>query len=219
MIGPWLLAAAAAKDSQTERDVYLPEGDWIDYHNLAWIHSRGETLSSVALYTSDGRYQLPLYAKAGAILPLSLVDDQTMNILGQRLHGPPSTDLKLRVFADAKPSQFHLYEDDNFSEAYQTGAYRETVISQEDLGHSEKITVNAAKGNYTGAPGSRKIELEFVKENACVQGVLLNSNALKKLSGAKPQPGWYQDPRGVVVVQTSGLPVFENQVFEIIYCP
>jgi len=68
------------------RQVYLPTGQWVDYYTDTWHTSNGGFLEGVQV-EDQGIFRLPLYARAGAIVPQMWVDDQTMNVMGQRLDG------------------------------------------------------------------------------------------------------------------------------------
>src|SRR6185437_13434356 len=116
MIGRDLLAGTFAHlgnyDGKSVTDsIYLPAGDWVDYHTLVNYRSKGQVFSNIAL-KDDGVFRLPLFARAGAILPKARVDDETMNILGQRLDGSRNDDLVVEVFSSSDASSFTLFEDD-----------------------------------------------------------------------------------------------------------
>lgn len=65
-IGDWMLVAPVLCKNQFERDVYLPDGDWICW----WTgrrHVGGKTIRvATPLYEVSG---LPVFVKAGAIIP------------------------------------------------------------------------------------------------------------------------------------------------------
>ena len=81
MIGRDLLAGYSATLFQEYMDVYLPAGEWLDYYTNEWITSDGQWVQKVPLVENE-IYRLPLYLRAGAIIPMMYVDDQTMNIMG-----------------------------------------------------------------------------------------------------------------------------------------
>jgi alpha-glucosidase (family GH31 glycosyl hydrolase) len=222
MIGAVLLAAASANLSEDSRSVYLPAGDWIDYHTLSWYHSRGETIANFPVNT-NGFVQLPLFAKAGAILPKATVDDQTMNVLGKRTDGSTITDLRVRVFASRDATQFHLIEDDGLTEAYRNGAFADTLISQVEAPHSEIVTIAATQGTYEGAPVSRINQVEMVLDHQTVNSVSLNTLPLTSYTDANEYAaapsGWMVDVEGVVHAKSMSLNVNQEKIFHFLTAP
>jgi alpha-glucosidase (family GH31 glycosyl hydrolase) len=100
MIGSELVAAAVATPGATDVAVYLPAGDWYDLRTGAITRSDSHTFT-VPVYI-DGRFQLPVFARDGAIVPM--------------------TDGVLHVFG-SEANRFDWYDDDGASTAYQRGAY------------------------------------------------------------------------------------------------
>jgi alpha-glucosidase/alpha-D-xyloside xylohydrolase len=102
-----LLIAPVVEKGATARRLYLPEGTWYDWWTgkptagKRWIERR------VDLAT------LPMYARAGAVVPLDPVRQYT----GQPVTGPTA----LRVYPGADGS-FTLYDDDGQSLGYRDGS-------------------------------------------------------------------------------------------------
>jgi len=94
---------------------------------------------------------LPLYARAGAVIPQTRVDDLTLNMLGQRADGSHRDELVLRVFGGA-PGRFTLYEDDGETVAYLDGAVRRTLIRQRPTARGMELVIDGARGTYASAP-------------------------------------------------------------------
>ncbi|MBA8815813.1 alpha-glucosidase (family GH31 glycosyl hydrolase) [Microbacterium halimionae] len=68
MFGSQLLVAPITTQGQTVKDVYLPEGEWYDFWN-----GGPATGAGVKQYYA-GTDGIPVYAKAGAVIPLNLND-------------------------------------------------------------------------------------------------------------------------------------------------
>ena len=235
-----LVATIADRNAPRQHDVYLPAGDWVNYHTNQWFHSTGQFFTGQPLYRdgtlaaagsaldgysqSDnsqhvnftdanghvhelyrhpaaqwvdndltafaGIFQLPTYARAGAIIPKMYVDDKTMNILGKRTDGSTRNELIVRVYATKVPSSFKLYEDDGETIAYQSGAVRATGISQQLSadGKSETVTIAAASGSYDGAPASRNNVVELVTDGMQAKEVTLNDNELPQQTSSNSRP-------------------------------
>jgi len=160
MIGRDLMVAATAACETTRQPVYLPAGRWIDWHTLESLESRGEWMTQPLRQGS--LFRLPLLAREGAIIPLAPVDEKTTNALGRRRDGSRRDELILRVFASERSGEFTLYEDDGVTTAYQRGAVRETRITQRLTGRRAVVEISAATGDYTGAPATRGLCVQFV---------------------------------------------------------
>jgi len=143
MIGPHLMAALVADHGAIITDVYLPPGAWFGYHE-GERHRGGRWLRGLGL--SEGtRYRLPLFARAGAVIP------------EQDPRHPKR--LVVRVFPGERPTETTLYEDDGWTVAYREGAVRATRISQRLRGKQLTITLHPGRGTYRGAPAERDVEL------------------------------------------------------------
>ena len=218
LVGRDLLVATVAADGKRETLVYLPEGDWVNYNTSEWLHSGGEMLGPFALYV-DGRFSLPLFARAGAIIPLMYVDDQTLNILGQRGDGTIRDELIVRVFAAEDPTQFTLYEDDGMSMAYQKGQVRTTVIAQQETERMVTVTIEGVSGTYVGAPRERGNAIWLaVRDTAGVDSVALNGMPLTQYSTRTEfeaaSDGWGNVDAGVIVAKSGKVAVGRVKVFE-----
>ena len=179
MIGPFLLARACARYDETQTDVYLPSGTWVNYHTGEWIDSTGEWQLNVPLFLEE-RYTLPLYARAGAVIPEMAVDENTLNIMGLQRDGTVNQDLAVRIFACEGPTQFVLYEDDGWSNAYLNGQMRTTRIEQSLNGDIARVTIFSGNGDYTGSPGHRNNRVTVFFRSRTVTEVLLNNAPLTR---------------------------------------
>jgi alpha-glucosidase len=108
LFGDALLAAPVGRPGQTSRHVYLPGGAWYDF----WS---GERLSG-EVKTSTPLERMPVYVRAGSVLPIGPVLQHTDE-------WPPDT-LILHIYLGAGESW--LYEDDGHSLAFQSGEFQRT---------------------------------------------------------------------------------------------
>jgi alpha-glucosidase (family GH31 glycosyl hydrolase) len=191
LIGRDLLAAIVARHGEYERDVYLPAGKWVDYHSNEWVASNGQAVTNIPTYR-EGILRLPVFVRAGAIIPQMHVDDQTMDVYGHRRDGTPvRKELIVRVYASPLASTFTLYEDDGRSLAYDANGnpkyhYRETLLSQEqpapdtvNFRIAPAVTVGA-DGPFGGAVSDRQTVVRLVVENARATSVELNGAPLSE---------------------------------------
>src|SRR5207237_10176660 len=102
MFGSQLLVANVVEPGQRERRVYLPHnaGGWCDFHSGAF-HSGG-----CDIVVSAPLDRIPLFARAGAIIPLTSLDPST------RLPDEPSRHLRVGPPAESGHARIALYEDD-----------------------------------------------------------------------------------------------------------
>lgn len=189
LIGRDLLVGVVARHGEYERDVYLPAGRWANFHTGEWVTSAGESIRNVPVYR-DGLFSLPAFARAGAILPMMAVDKDTKDVFGNRKAGAaPRTELIARVYADATPSEFTLYEDDGSTLRYDAAGrpsyhHRTTRISQQQTTPASVTVAIAAAtdvngvGPFPGAVTNRRNVVELVVDTLQATAVALNGSPL-----------------------------------------
>jgi alpha-glucosidase (family GH31 glycosyl hydrolase) len=194
MVGPSLLVATSAKAGENDRGVYLPQGDWVNYHTNTWYHSTGQWFGDFPEMV-DKHFVLPALARAGAIIPMALIDDQSMNILGKRLDGSHRDEMTARVYSSRTFSAFTLYEDDGVSESYKQGRVAQTEITQLEQDHVAQVNFAPTQGTYDGAPENRSFRVEWISENKTVTNVRLDGRNLPECSSLDDlnsmREGWY----------------------------
>lgn len=95
---------------------------------------------------------IPVFAKAGAIVPMGL-------LAGWGGVANPA-ELTVHVFPGAD-GQFTLYEDDGETVGYQRGAYAETPFTQAWRGDSLTLAIGPVQGDITFAPARRTYVVEI----------------------------------------------------------
>jgi alpha-glucosidase len=137
MVGPQLLVANVVEPGVRERRVYLPRGPegWYDFHTGAYHEAGSEVIVAAPLN------RIPMFARAGAIVPLTGGDDFS------RLHDEPSRHLRVYPAHDTSNVTFALYEDDGISLRHRDGDYAEVIL---DLQTTAAKIVLAARvtGSY-----------------------------------------------------------------------
>ena len=117
MFGPALLVAPVTEQGATSRSVYLPAGtDWYDYWTNERMHGGQRIQASAPIDT------IPLFVRAGAILPLGAEVENTSQ---------PQPIVRLRVYPGAD-GDFTLYNDDGRTYAYEHGESRVTHLHWSD---------------------------------------------------------------------------------------
>lgn len=144
MFGPNILVTPVYGDFKT-MEIYLPrENDWIDYWSNE-VYKGGGVIN----YNTEDVEKLPLFIKAGAILPKrperNWIEEEAQE---ERLI--------LDIYPSNNLSSFTLYEDDGKSIAYQKGDYSSIIISQSYSENGELIiSIGKAKGTFNNKLISR----------------------------------------------------------------
>lgn len=120
MFGPAFLVAPVTEQGATSKQVYLPAGtDWYNY----WTNEKlkgGQTITVSAPID-----QIPLFVRAGSILPLGSAIEST---------NEKQSITKLRVYPGAD-GDFTLYSDDGKTYAYESGHYDVTHLHWSESAH------------------------------------------------------------------------------------
>ncbi|MCB0167226.1 MAG: DUF5110 domain-containing protein [Anaerolineae bacterium] len=219
LIGRDLLVGMVARHGEYERDVYLPAGKWINYHTNEWFTSTGEAIEDVPVYR-DGLFRLPVFARAGAILPQMYVDEETKDAFGHRQDATTHDELLVQVYADTTPSSFTLYEDDGATLDYDADGrpvyhYRTTEISQVQSGDTVTVTIEpAAEVNppFSGAVDNRPNVIKLIVEAAEGVAVSLNDEPLTEHSSAgsfnAAASGWYNAGNQLIMAKSEAMAVY-----------
>ena len=148
MFGPALMINPVSTTGATSRNVYLPAGTWYDFWTGTPVtNTNGTTVSNVSAPLS----LIPVYARAGAILPM-----------GPKIqYATQSVDpIELRIYAGAD-GNFTLYEDEGDSYNYQSGSYATIPISYSNA--TGKVVIGTRSGSFTGMLKNRTFNVVFVK--------------------------------------------------------
>jgi len=155
MYGPAFLVNPVTDPAATKRQLYLPEAKWYDFWTGAALEG-GRTI--VAIAPLD---RLPLYIRAGSILPLGPDEDWSTQ--------KPADPIELRIYRGAN-GDFTLYEDENDNYDYEKGVYATIPLRWDDAANT--LTIGDRKGQFPGMLESRTFRVVFVSEN---HGVGINS--------------------------------------------
>jgi alpha-glucosidase/alpha-D-xyloside xylohydrolase len=147
--GPNLLVAPVTEKGATARTLYLPRGRWYDFWTGESVEGGREISRPVDLAT------IPLYVRAGTILPMGPVKQWT----GEESQAP----LTLRLYPGAD-GRFLLYEDDGVSFAYRGGDWMGMDLDWKD--RDRRLTLRLADGSRKRPPLERLIDVERVTEKA-----------------------------------------------------
>jgi alpha-glucosidase (family GH31 glycosyl hydrolase) len=140
-----LLIAPVVEKGATSRAVYLPQGRWYDFWTREKIEGGREVVRAIDLAT------LPMYVRAGAILPLGPVKQYT----SQKIDEP----LAILVYPGSDAS-FLLYEDDGRSFNYRKGEWMGIQIDWSEM--RGRLSLRLAEGSHMLPPSPRDIDVSLV---------------------------------------------------------
>ncbi len=151
LFGPSLLVAPVTDPGASRWNVYLPpaKGGWIDF----WTGRRHKGGKEAAVDAPLDR--IPLFAKAGTILPLGPVVQHVGQAAG--------TPLEIRVYPGANGT-FTLYDDAGDGYGYEKGASCEVPLTWDDARRT--LTLGARRGTYPGMAATRKVRVVEVGAGA-----------------------------------------------------
>ncbi|MGA8103392.1 MAG: DUF5110 domain-containing protein [Candidatus Acidiferrales bacterium] len=148
MIGTSTLVNPVTQEGATSRWLYLPPAPgWYDF----W--TGGKTHGDQRLQVPAPLDRIPLYVKAGSILPLG----PEIEYAGEK----PGAPIELRIYRGADAS-FDFYEDAGDSYAYEKGMYSVIPIHWNDA--AGRLTIGARVGHFVGMSEERRFHIIFVSE-------------------------------------------------------
>ncbi len=146
MFGPFLMVAPVTSQGATTRSVYLPgRTSWYDFHT-GRRYDGGQVISAAAPLRT-----LPLFVRAGAILPMGPVVPYAEAQTGQPL--------EIRVYRGADGA-FALYDDAGDGPGYEKGEHAIISVSWNDA--RGELSIRAIRGSYANMPASRQFDIVFV---------------------------------------------------------
>ncbi|WP_144241144.1 TIM-barrel domain-containing protein [Fimbriimonas ginsengisoli] len=149
LFGPSLLVSPVTEPGASTWRVYLPAcpGGWINF----WTGKRSHGGQDVQVASPVD--MIPLFVKAGSILPLGPVIQST----GMASESP----LELRVYPGANGA-FTLYDDAGDGYGYESGAHSEIPITWREASHT--LTLGARKGTFFGMKRTIKLRVVMASE-------------------------------------------------------
>jgi alpha-D-xyloside xylohydrolase len=149
MFGPSILVNPVLKPDATQRTLYLPESAaWYDFWTGAATKGSREIQAEAPLD------RIPLYIRAGSILPLGPeIEYATQN---------PEGAIELRIYRGSDGS-FNLYEDEGDNYNYEKGNHSIIPIRWNE--RAGKLTIGARTGDFPGMVVRRSFDIVFVSQN------------------------------------------------------
>jgi alpha-glucosidase len=162
LFGPDLLVAPVISPGATSRQVYLPAGDWYDWHTDELLAGQRFVIAPTPMN------RIPIFARGGAVVPLWP-------------EAPPSTagyhpeTIELHVFVPSTDGSYTsvLAEDDGLTFALREGACYRTTFRLTRAGHRVAL-VAGVDGN--GYPEFRRRAFRLVVHGAAPDTVQLDGD-------------------------------------------
>jgi alpha-D-xyloside xylohydrolase len=149
LFGPSLMVCPVYRFGERQRKVWFPGTGWYDLYSGKYLEGNQKTMV-------DAPYErMPLYVKAGSILPVG----PEIEFTGQKKEEP----LDIYVFAGADAT-FTLYEDEGVNYNYEKGRF--SMIRFSWLEKEQKLTIGERKGEFDGMQMNRVFRvIKVPKEN------------------------------------------------------
>jgi alpha-glucosidase len=161
LIGRGLMAAPVL-ETGGKRSVYLPDDTWYIFDSNTKLAGKRSMDVTVALD------EVPVYVRAGTILPLAPVLQHTDQLPG----GP----LELQVYP-GKNASFTLVEDDGLTTAYLKGKIRRTTFTWDDANRRLSWKI---EGPYAGKDIFKSMRVKvFDAKQKLLDASLARSGALR----------------------------------------
>jgi alpha-glucosidase len=143
LLGDDLLVAPVLTEGETDREVYLPKGDWFDY----WTGRQFAGGQPIRIpVTLDS---IPMFVRGGGFIFRQPVVQSTGETPGKPLR---------ILMAPATQSESSLYEDDGATADYRRGVSVKRVLRQSTTDSMTFIEISAPEGTYR--PAARDLILE-----------------------------------------------------------
>jgi alpha-D-xyloside xylohydrolase len=169
LFGPAILVNPVSEPGATTRHLYLPAAKWYDFWTGATIQG-GHALDAPSPID-----RMPLYVRAGSILPLG----PDVEYAAEKSANP----IEFRVYRGANGT-FTLYEDENDTYSYEKGEYSTILLSWDDA--AQTLTIDHRSGSFPGMLEKRAFRVVFVSENHGTGGGLTeNADRTVRYSGER----------------------------------
>lgn len=150
LVGKELLVAPVVEQGAVTKDIYLPEGEWIDFNNGKTKH-KGEQWITVDAPLNT----IPVFVKKGSIIPQMPV----MQYIDEKKVYP----VTFEIFPANvnKETSFTFYEDDGESRDYERDIFCKTKISSKATNEDIKITIGERESKGYSPAGPRNFNLKI----------------------------------------------------------
>ena len=165
MFGPSFLVAPVYAYKARTRMLYLPAGQgWYDLYS-GKFHEGGQ-----AITTDAGYERVPVFVKAGSIIPAGPALQYTSE--------KPADPLTLFVYT-GKDAVFSLYEDEGVNYNYEKGKFTEIPFMYDNA--TRTLTIGDRKGGFDGMLKTRTIYIKVIRAMQAVPFAFDGKDAGRKI--------------------------------------
>jgi alpha-glucosidase len=177
------------KTSQlAQKSIWIPDGEWIE--QASGKHFTGPT----SIERSFAIDQIPVYKRAGAIIPMQ----PEMRFTGEKPVDPLI--VEVLPLKSQKESTYTLYQDDSKGVGYKRDICAWTKLSARQSGEEMTIDIAPIQGSYPGMPAQRGYELRLPEDwppsSVTANGIKLQFNR------KEGSPGWRYEGNTLTTVIT-----------------
>jgi len=180
LFGNSILVSPVTTAGASQQSIYLPEGEWYDFNTGKPYPGQGRRTVSVS-------EDLPLFVKAGSIVPMSPPSLYT-----------DSPEMKKLVILSSYPNgsgNCVVYDDDGTTYDYENGSFSSVSTTHVRTEEKATITIGAKAGVFVTPERGWMVQLNWV--GASPDSVLLDGTPMRELSADTLIPrhaaGWWYD--------------------------
>jgi alpha-glucosidase (family GH31 glycosyl hydrolase) len=194
---------AVDKDSQLAKEsVWIPQGEWIE--RPTGKHFTGPTTAQRSFAIN----QIPVYVRAGAIVPMQ----PQMQYTGQKPVDPLI--LEIEPLPDSGKSTYSVYDDSSKGEDYKRGVCTWTDVDAKQSGEDLTIEIAPVRGSYPGMLKERGYEIRLPGDWP-PEHVTVNGTNLSFIVGSD-KPGWrYEGNTLTTVITTPRYSVEQRVIIQV----
>jgi len=198
MLGSEILVAPVLKKGERIKQVYLPEGEWIDFNDKKTSYLGGQKIPYKAPMSV-----IPIFVKKGSIIP-------QMPVM-QYIHENQDYPLILSVFPnyEGESATFEVYEDDGINQEYLKNICSRTKVICNTMENDFITVINTTDNGFTQSE-NRNIVLKYYLESSPatiqINGQKIISGEYNSLSAeiskqaSKPQWAWDEARKECLVI-------------------
>lgn len=169
MLGKELLVAPVVEKEASVKQVYLPQGEWIDFNNGKTVYTGKQWISyPVTLST------IPLFVKRGSIIPETTVQQY----IGEKKNAAVWFDIF--PAAEGRSASFTLYEDDGETNDYKKDIFGQTELKCTVAKDELIIAISTSNKNGWNQNKSRIFGLKIHLDQA-PKSVMIGTDKLKQI--------------------------------------
>lgn len=178
LFGKELLVAPVVEKEASERQVYLPQGEWIDFNDGSTVYKGKQWITCpVTLNT------IPMFVKKGSIVPQMSV----MQYIGEKKNVPVWFDIY--PASEGRAAAFSLYEDDG-----ESNDYKKDICARTDVkclttkeGYSIQLTCSSQNGFQAVSKRNSGIKIRIKQ---APKEIVMNTTKLKQIAPEKLESSW-----------------------------